>query len=74
MRNSDTNQQKDVFRAIDRFFQADGQWYFSASEGDIGPFRTREQARREAEAFSKAKSAAAGGGVGVREFEGGFPS
>jgi hypothetical protein len=31
-----------------RIFRLGGQWYFSTRDGDIGPFRTREQARREA--------------------------
>ena len=29
-------------------FRLGGEWYFSTREGDIGPFRTREQAKREA--------------------------
>ena len=33
-----------------RVFRLGGQWYFSTREGDIGPFRTREQAKREASA------------------------
>jgi len=40
-------------RVIDvaaRVFRLGGQWYFSTRDGDIGPFRTREQAKREAEA------------------------
>jgi hypothetical protein len=31
-----------------RIFRLGGQWYFSSRDGDIGPFRTREQARHEA--------------------------
>ena len=31
-----------------RIFRLGGQWYFSSRGGDIGPFRTREQARHEA--------------------------
>jgi hypothetical protein len=31
-----------------RVFRLGGQWYFSTRDGDIGPFRTREQAKREA--------------------------
>ena len=31
-----------------RIFRLGGQWYFSSRQGDIGPFRTREQARHEA--------------------------
>lgn len=57
MRKNDTNDQVKRFRAKDRFFQINGQWYFSAREGEIGPFRTRDQARREAEAFISARGA-----------------
>ena len=31
-----------------RIFRLGGEWYFSTRDGDIGPFRTREQAKREA--------------------------
>jgi ATP-dependent RNA circularization protein (DNA/RNA ligase family) len=33
-----------------RVFRLGGEWYFATRDGDIGPFRTREQAKREAEA------------------------
>jgi hypothetical protein len=57
MRKSDPiSQKKRFFRTDDRFFQANGQWYFAAREGDIGPFRSREQARREAAAYIKARN------------------
>lgn len=48
---------KRFFRSNDRFFQINGQWYFSAREGDIGPFRNREQAKREAQAYVTARLA-----------------
>ncbi len=52
MRKTDPkHQKKRFFRAHDRFFQINGQWYFSAREGDIGPFRSRSEAEREAEAY-----------------------
>ncbi len=52
MRKTDPkHQKKRFFRANDRFFQINGQWYFSAREGDIGPFRSRSEAQREAEAY-----------------------
>lgn len=38
---------KRYFRTQERLFAMNGQWYFSAREGDIGPFRTREGALRE---------------------------
>lgn len=56
MRKNDPNDQtKSFFRTNDRFFQVNGQWFFSAREGEIGPFRTREQARREAMAYIRAR-------------------
>lgn len=62
MRKTDSiNQKRRFFRSNDRIFQANGQWYFAAREGDIGPFRTRDQARREAQAYIKARDAAAAG-------------
>ena len=30
-----------VFRAKDRFFQSDGDWYYGTREGYRGPFATR---------------------------------
>jgi hypothetical protein len=50
---------KSFFRTNDRFFQVNGKWYFSAREGEIGPFRTRDQARREAIAYINARQASA---------------
>lgn len=43
------------FRTNERFFQVNGRWYFSAREGEIGPFRSREQARLEARAYVTAR-------------------
>jgi len=39
-----------VADSAERVFRLGGQWYFSTRDGDIGPFRTREQAKREAHA------------------------
>ncbi|HEX7034372.1 MAG TPA: DUF6316 family protein [Pseudomonadales bacterium] len=58
MRKDDPSHlKKRFFRSNDRFFQINGQWYFSAREGDIGPFRSREQAKREAQAYIAARLA-----------------
>src|SRR5690606_795669 len=58
MRKDDPSDlRKRFFRSNDRFFQVNGQWYFSAREGDIGPFRSREQAKREAQAYVTARLA-----------------
>ena len=52
MRQSDgVDHKKRYFRAAERFFQADGRWYFAAREGDQGRYRSRENAEREAYAF-----------------------
>jgi hypothetical protein len=56
-KNDPSDLKKRFFRSNDRFFQINGQWYFSAREGDIGPFRSREQAKREAEAYVSARLA-----------------
>jgi Domain of unknown function (DUF6316) len=39
---------KDPTDSASRIFRLGGEWYFSTRDGDIGPFRTREQAKREA--------------------------
>jgi hypothetical protein len=56
-KNDSDDVTRSYFRTNDRFFQANGHWYFSAREGDIGPFRTRDQARREAKAYISARQA-----------------
>lgn len=48
MRRTDPeNTNKRYFRTQERLFSMNGQWYFTAREGDIGPFRTREIALKE---------------------------
>ena len=48
MRRTDSEQtNKRYFRTQERVFSMNGQWYFTAREGDIGPFRTRENALKE---------------------------
>lgn len=60
MRKDDPNDlTRSFFRTNDRFFQVNGKWFFSAREGEIGPFRTRDQARREAMAYINARLASA---------------
>ena len=67
MRKSDARSlKKKFFRSNDRYFQINGQWYFSAREGDIGPFRSREQARLEARAYICARQATEGAAPGQR--------
>jgi hypothetical protein len=43
---------KELADSAARVFRLGGEWYFSTRDGDIGPFRTREQAKREAQARS----------------------
>ena len=43
MRKSDT-EKKIYFRASERIFNVDGQWFFTTREGDEGPFVTRKAA------------------------------
>ena len=50
-REDDAEEGKRYFRSSDRVFrQADG-WYYSAREGDRGPYGTEEEARGELERF-----------------------
>lgn len=46
--NARENLSKELTGSAARVFRLGGEWYFSTREGDIGPFCTREQARREA--------------------------
>ncbi len=41
------------FRAQDRVFSQNGQWYFTAREGDMGPFRSRETALKEVTRYAQ---------------------
>ena len=43
MRESDEQQTKH-FRTGSRFFCADGKWFYSTREGEVGPFNSREEA------------------------------
>ena len=66
MRRTDSEDSKRYFRAQERVFCMNGQWYFNAREGDIGPFRTRDAAikeiaryvreRQDLDSFQKARS------------------
>jgi hypothetical protein len=58
MRKDDPREFSRSFRTPDRFFKVNGQWYFTAREGEIGPFRSRGQAEREAAAYIRARQAA----------------
>ncbi len=51
MRKSDEQEPRKYFRAGTRFFCADSQWYYTTREGDEGPFRTEELAKRHLQTY-----------------------
>jgi len=52
MRRTDAkDSKKRFFRAGDRIVSQNGAWFFTAREGDIGPFQTRAIAEREVDRF-----------------------
>ena len=54
MRRTDSKtSNKRYFRTQERVFSMNGQWYFTAREGDIGPFRTRESALCEVARYAR---------------------
>ena len=56
-RQDDAEDGKRFFRSSDRVFhQADG-WYYSAREGDVGPFDTEDRARGELHRFIEEQKA-----------------
>jgi len=44
------------FRTGNRVFSLNGQWFFAAREGEIGPFRSREVAMKEATRYVRERS------------------
>jgi hypothetical protein len=62
MRKDDPEQMSRSFRSPERYVQVNGQWFFAAREGEIGPFRTRAQAEREAVAYIRARQQTTSGG------------
>ena len=54
MRHDDPQEQnKRYFRSDTRIFMQDGAWFFSAREGDVGPFPSREHAIDEMSRYVK---------------------
>lgn len=52
MRRSDAkDSKKRYFRAGDRIVNLNSAWYFTAREGDVGPYPTRIAAEREVQRF-----------------------
>jgi hypothetical protein len=51
MRREDQYDRKCQFRASDRVFPGNGEWFFAAREGDEGPYATRAVAEREMQWF-----------------------
>lgn len=69
-RSTDPNPEKRFFRSSDRVFRQSDGWYFSAREGDRGPFRDEQTARdairrfvREQTAVMKARTGKAPGSI-----------
>ena len=50
-RETDEDKGKTHFRAISRVFALNGEWFFSAREGEIGPFKSMEEAELEGRRF-----------------------
>ena len=50
MRHDDL-QEKAYFRSSERLFRVNSAWYFSAREGDQGPFDSEETAARELQRY-----------------------
>lgn len=57
MRRTDPeNSTRRYFRAQDRVFTQNGQWFFTAREGEIGPFHSRETAIKEVTRYVQERS------------------
>lgn len=60
MRRTDPeNTSRSYFRTGDRFFSLNGQWFFTAREGEVGPFQCREMAVEEASRYVREQEALA---------------
>ena len=59
MRETDEQSSVSHFRAVERYFCENGQWYFSTREGEEGPFRTREAAEAAMQRYVNSIQAAA---------------
>jgi len=54
MRRTDPeNSNKRYFRTQERVFAMNGQWYFAAREGEVGPFSTRKRALEEVARYAQ---------------------
>lgn len=51
MRNSDEQSSVRHFRAENRFFRVENQWFYSTREGQEGPFPSKEAAQRHLRSF-----------------------
>ena len=47
MRYDDTESEGVYFRSSSRLFRLNGDWFFASREGDLGPFRTEQEAEVE---------------------------
>ena len=50
-RNDPLGKRQCFFRSDKRIFHLNGDWYFSAREGDLGPFKSRGEAELEVRRF-----------------------
>ena len=58
MRRSDPEfTTRSFFRAQDRVFSLNGQWFFATREGEVGPFPTREATLREVARYIEERAA-----------------
>lgn len=52
-RKTDASDGSSRFRASSRIFRLNNEWYFSAREGDLGPFSSEDHAQKELDKFVK---------------------
>lgn len=51
MRKSDGQDKRVFFRADDRFFRIDSDWFYTTREGEQGPFASQKEAKRHLDQF-----------------------
>ena len=57
MRRTDPKDtRRSFFRTGNRIFSLNGQWFFATREGEVGPFRSREVATREATRYVRERN------------------
>ena len=57
MRRTDPDStSRSFFRTRNRIFSMNGQWFFATREGEVGPFRSREVAAKEATRYVRERN------------------